>query len=599
MPRIPFISSLIHYFRVFYDYSGRKIYLLICIALFTGLSESFGISMLLPILDIDRQSAAKSAYTRVIYDFLEFSGVKVTIFSLIFLAVIAFLLKGLFSFVQKGIISYITSDVVKTLRTDFCRKYVDMNYDYYTNVNIGYLNNIITVEINRVVGALSRYIDVIVNIIFIIVYITATFIINWNMTLLVLGISLFMFLVIKPLFRISRKLSLLVSGTNAEIQSLLIQKIYSFKYLKATNSFSYFVKHIYKKIDENRQYNFKTGVINAISSSITEPVTVLFLSVLVLYNVGYKGNTLGEIMVVIIFFYKAFPYVFGLQDRWQRFLVNIGGVEVLKKAGKDLYNNKEASGSHKIKSFDDRIELNNVNFSYGKKQILFDINMSIPKNRTIGIVGESGAGKTTLFDIFTGLVKPQSGKIYIDGVDYSVLDLSSLRQLFGYVTQEPIIFNDTIINNISLWEYGRDDGVCKVKIENTVELANCTTFIREAEKGYDTVIGDRGIKLSGGQRQRIAIARELFKEPAIMMFDEATSALDTESEMLIQKSINSMLGKLTIVLVAHRLSTIRYCDYIYVLKAGRIVEEGSFDKLYLDKNSLFYKMCQKQKLSNN
>jgi subfamily B ATP-binding cassette protein MsbA len=113
------------------------------------------------------------------------------------------------------------------------------------------------------------------------------------------------------------------------------------------------------------------------------------------------------------------------------------------------------------------------------------------------------------------------------------------------------------------------------------------------------VIGDRGIKLSGGQRQRIAIARELFKEPAIMMFDEATSALDTESEMLIQKSINSMLGKLTIVLVAHRLSTIRYCDYIYVLKAGRIVEEGSFDKLYLDKNSLFYKMCQKQKLSNN
>ena len=599
MPQIPFLSSLIHYFSLFYDYSGRKIYLLICIVLFTGLSESFGISMLLPILDIDRQSAAKSAYTRTIYDFLEFSGVKVTLFSLIFLVVIAFLLKGLFSFTQKSIISYITSGVVKTLRADFCRKYVDMNYEYYTNVNIGYLNNIITVEINRATGALSRYIDVIVNIVFIIVYITATFIINWNMTLLVLGTSLFMFLAIKPLFRISRKLSLLVSGTNAEIQSLFIQKIYSFKYLKATNSFSYFINHIYKKIDENRLYNFKTGVINAISSSITEPVTVLFLSVLILYNVGYKGNTFGEIMVISIFFYKAFPYVFGLQDRWQRFIANIGGVEVLKKAGRDLDNNKESSGSYKIKNFDNRIELNNVNFSYGKKQILFDINMSIPKNRTIGIVGESGAGKTTLFDIFTGLVKPQSGKIYIDGVDYSVLDLSSLRQLFGYVTQEPIIFNDTIINNISLWEYGRDDGVCKVKIENTVELANCTTFIREAEKGYDTVIGDRGIKLSGGQRQRIAIARELFKEPAIMMFDEATSALDTESEMLIQKSINSMLGKLTIVLVAHRLSTIRYCDYIYVLKAGRIVEEGSFDKLYLDKNSLFYKMCQKQKLSNN
>jgi len=168
--------------------------------------------------------------------------------------------------------------------------------------------------------------------------------------------------------------------------------------------------------------------------------------------------------------------------------------------------------------------------------------------------------------------------------------------MIGYVTQEPVIFNDTIANNISFWECDSQEDICKRRIKDAVDLSSGERFINETEKGYDTIIGDKGVKLSGGQRQRIAIARELFKEPEIMIFDEATSALDTDSEQLIQQSINSLKGERTVVIIAHRLSTVRNCDYIYVFNEGRIVDEGSFDELYNDKDSIFSKMCQMQNL---
>jgi subfamily B ATP-binding cassette protein MsbA len=305
---------------------------------------------------------------------------------------------------------------------------------------------------------------------------------------------------------------------------------------------------------------------------------------------------MAEIFVLVIFFYKAFSCVFSFQSDWQKFNASLGGLEVMSKAGRSLSNNVEKVGTRQINAFNKAIELKSVNFSYDSKRVLFDVNLTIQKNSSIGVVGESGAGKTTLFDVITGLLTPLSGKISIDGIDYSELKFSSLRNIIGYVTQEPVIFNDTIANNISFWECDSQEDVCKKKIEDAVILANCDRFINEAEMGYETIIGDKGIKLSGGQRQRIAIARELFKEPEIMIFDEATSALDTESEQLIQRSINSLKGERTVMIIAHRLSTVRDCDVIYVLKDGRIVEEGSFDELYKDTSSRFYSMCQKQNM---
>jgi len=594
--QIPLISSLIHYFKVVYGYTGRKLYILLLLFLFGGLSESIGVSMLLPVLNIDKAVSDQDQYTKTIYCFLESLGINISLFSLIILLLIAFLFKGAFVFLQKTFASYIRFNLIKDIRIDFCNKYKGMKYSYYTNTSIGYLNNIITTEVNRGVAALNRYTVVIGSLIFILIYISFAIIINYKMTFVVLCLSLLLFTLMRGLSRSSKKMSLLLSETNAQLQSLLIQTIYNFKYLKATNSFTHIFRHLNDKIKKNYIYQFKLEVLVTIPSSIIEPVSVLFLSGLVLYYVEFMGIPITEILVLMIFFYKAFNYVFRFQSDWQKFNAGLGGLEVIRKAGRDLDKNIERSGTRIVANINSGVELKDVNYSYDSRQVLFNINMNIPKNKSIGIVGESGAGKTTLFDILTGLLTPQAGRVCFDGIDYKEVDISSLRIIIGYVTQEPVIFNDTIENNISFWKCDGKEDPCRRKIEEAARLANCTKFINETERGYETVLGDKGVKLSGGQRQRIAIAREIFKEPEIMIFDEATSSLDTESEMLIQKSINSLKGTCTVVIIAHRLSTIKNCDYIYVLNEGRVAEEGSFTQLCDNRNSSLFRMIQAQEL---
>lgn len=594
--KIPFITEFTHYFKTFHLYAGFKLYILYFVIFFAGITEGFGITMLLPILNYDESRNIDDSYTQLIYSGLESLGISLSLTSLLTILFIAFMLKGFFLFFQESLVSYILSSLIKKIRIELCSLYEAMRYEYYINTNIGQLNNLITTETERAVGGMSIFCRLIAGVLFIIVYISAAVIINWKITILVLLICIFLFAMLRGLSTAIRKLSTLVSNTNAELQSLTLQFIYNFKYLKATYGFSKIFEQITNKIEENCYYRFRSGMFSAIPASMIEPITVIFLSGLIFYQVGYKGRSMAEIMILLLFFYKAFTRIFRLQSDWQKFNLKTGGVEIVEKTQKSLLTQREATGGRSINDFNKGIELTNIDYSYNDKQVLFNINITIPKNRSIGIVGESGAGKTTLFDLLTGLLIPQTGSITIDDIDYNVLDIQSLRMLTGYVTQEAIVFNDTIANNISLWSCDLDDAKCINRIKEAAKMANCFDFIDKTEEGFRTSIGDRGVKLSGGQRQRLAIARELFKEPKIMIFDEATSALDTESEIMIQESINSMKGKCTVVIIAHRLSTVKQCDYIYVLKEGRIREQGTFFDLSSDSDSQFYRMCQAQKL---
>ena len=593
---IPFLSSFLHYYKVFYSYVGKKLYLLCFIILLAGISETIGITMLLPILNYSAEGAVQSSFVKSIYQYMEFLGIGMSLQSLLFIILLIFFLKGVLTFIQGILSSYIATNLVKKLRIEICEMYASMNYSYYTNSNIGYLNNVVTTETDRAVAAFNKYIDVIVSIIFITAYLFLAFIVDWSTTLLSLGICSCMFVALKKLIGRSRTLSILVSETNAQIQSLLIQTIQNFKYLKATDSFARLFKQLFNKIDENRKYQFKNGVISSIPLSISEPAAVFFISGLIIYQVSYKGIVITEVFILLFFFYRTFLRVFTFQKVWQDFNARIGGLEVLRKVSRDLQSNEEKYGIYPLYCFKKNIELKEVHFAYGPKQVLSDINMVIYKNSSVGIVGESGAGKTTIFDILTGLITPQSGTIWINGKNYEELDLSSLRRKIGYVMQEPVIFNDTIANNVSFWEKESRNAKTIEKIRTALELSHCMEFVDNSTNGIKTVIGDKGIKLSGGQRQRVAIARELYKNPEILIFDEATSSLDSKSEDFIRESINSMMGKQTIILIAHRLSTIKNCDHIYVLDKGKIVQQGTFNELYMNKKSHFYNMCKAQNL---
>ncbi len=248
-------------------------------------------------------------------------------------------------------------------------------------------------------------------------------------------------------------------------------------------------------------------------------------------------------------------------------------------------------GAGAIPSFNHSIEFKNVSFAYDDKVILKNINLIIEKGKTIALVGSSGAGKSSLADLVPRFHDVSGGELLIDGVNIKNYSLHSVRNLMGIVTQEPILFNDTIANNIALGV----DHVSEKDIEHAATVANALHFIKQKEDGFDSNIGDRGSKLSGGERQRLTIARAVLKNPPILILDEATSSLDTESERLVQDAINNMMQNRTSLVIAHRLSTIRHADEIIVLQKGEIVERGSHDELLIH-NGIYRKLVDMQEV---
>ncbi|MGZ3945740.1 MAG: ATP-binding cassette domain-containing protein, partial [Mucilaginibacter sp.] len=235
------------------------------------------------------------------------------------------------------------------------------------------------------------------------------------------------------------------------------------------------------------------------------------------------------------------------------------------------------------------IYFNNVSFAYEDRVVLNNINFTVPKGKTVALVGPSGGGKSTLMDLIPRFIEPQSGEICVDDKNIQSVTMHSLRALMGIVNQETILFNDSIFNNIA---FGKT-GVTQEEVEAAARIANAHEFIMEADNGYQTNIGDRGAKLSGGQRQRICIARAVLNNPPIMLLDEATSALDTESEKLVQDALNNLMKNRTSLIIAHRLSTIQNADIIVVLESGVIVQQGKHQEL-MNQGGLYKRLIDMQ-----
>jgi ATP-binding cassette subfamily B protein len=301
---------------------------------------------------------------------------------------------------------------------------------------------------------------------------------------------------------------------------------------------------------------------------------------------------LSETVAVLYSLIKSVPLI-GELSRARNSLENFyPSYEQIKRLRENAKQLKQRTGSRIFKGISNGIIFENVSFAYpGCKNAINHINAKIPKGKMIAFVGESGAGKSTLIDMLMGFHEPSTGKIKIDDIPIEDFDVNTLRNKIGYVPQEGFLFNASIRDNL-LWS---NNGASETDIIDACKLARAHEFIEGTTNGYDTIVGDRGVRLSGGEIQRIALARAILRKPELLILDEATSSLDTNSEQIIQQSIEVIAKYTTIVVVAHRLSTIKNADYIYILSNGTIVEEGNYREL-VEKGGLFAQMVQKQML---
>ena len=283
-----------------------------------------------------------------------------------------------------------------------------------------------------------------------------------------------------------------------------------------------------------------------------------------------------------------------VQLSWNGFLKYVGSIKNLEEFQNSLAKENEKLDGFNFENIDDSIDLKNISFYYSEKsKIINNLNYTIKKNTTTAIVGKSGSGKTTLVNIIAGLLEPVSGEVLIDGTGLNQYNRNSYRRKIGFISQETVVFNDTLFNNITFWDEKSQEN--KNRFLAVIQKVDLSGFLNNSELKEDTVLGDNGVMMSGGQRQRLSIARELYKQNEILILDEATSSLDSETEKLIQESIDYIKGSVTILIIAHRLSTIKSADTILVLKNGVIESSGCFAELMRNSKS-FEKMVNLQEL---
>ena len=604
-------SKFIYYASLFKKYLGKKLYFAFILSLTAGFSESFGITMLFPLFSslesssIDVASSQKIGTSLISIDkILNFVANTTNIsdprVSAILFVILAFSIKGIFNFLALSYIAILRGVFLKEIKAKLFDLYSQMNYEYYLKKDTGYFTNLLNEQTNRAVQSFNFFINVGVSLINSVVYLSLALIISWRVGFLSLLLALGLLYFFRRLNKRVRSFSIKSADLNGNLAKYIIEILQSFKYLRSTNQIDILRIQIRKLIAKLSQNQTKTGNIEALTKAIREPFIVIFMSILLLYQIIILNEPITPLLISILLFYRGLSSILISQRVWINMLEFAGSFERVESELKNnsiLIENQDKKFT--LNSFQKKIEFRNVYFKYENSNdyILNDLNLTIPKGCSVALAGLSGAGKSTIADLITLLIKPDKGSILIDEKNSFDINNKFWRSKIGYVSQESIIFNDTIKNNIDLIGSIKNKNSFEDlnKIKEAAKMAFIHEFIESLPYGYDTLVGDRGVRLSGGQRQRLFIARELFRSPSLLILDEATSSLDVESERKIQKSINFLKGSITLIIITHRLSTIKNVDNIFLIDKGKIVQEGNFEKLSSLKSDLFYKLL---KLSN-
>ncbi|MGF1529111.1 MAG: ABC transporter ATP-binding protein [Candidatus Competibacterales bacterium] len=594
------LGEFLAHLRIFQTYIGPRMYLVFALSFVAALAEGFGLIMGLPLLKtLGADMEGESGVADFLGDLLQALGFGESPVAILAIIGVVFGFKGVVSFAAGAYAGHLQAVLVGALRGRMFDAYSRMGYDYYTQRNTGHFINVINEQINGFYRCFNAFIDFSTGLIAVFSYFVLAFVVAWRFGAMALLVGMLMLGLFRYLNSHVRLLSRQSARESGQLSKLLIQCLQAFKYLAATGQVEPLRGGVMASIQRLTGYQRGHLIAAAFTRTIAEPVAALFIIAIVIFQIAVMAQPLAPIIVSIVLFHRGLILVLQIQGRWQTAMELVGSVELVHEEFATQQRRREVGGTRPLRPLTHGIELKDVHFAYGPHldPVIKGVSLVIPARTTVALVGESGAGKSTLVDLLVLLLRPQRGQLLIDGTAAEEVDLGSWRRQIGYVAQETVVFDDTLANNICLWagDIDRDPDLLR-RVEEAAQRAHIAPFIQTLPEGYHTVVGDRGVRLSGGQRQRLFIARELFKEPNLLILDEATSALDSESEDYIQQSIDALKGQMTVVIIAHRLATIRNVDRIYVLDRGRLVEQGSYHELRDAEASRFKAMVAMQRL---
>jgi ATP-binding cassette, subfamily B, bacterial MsbA len=528
--------------------------------------------------------------------FISYGPLRALFFICILIIFFVFL-SNVFRYLERMTASKLKVDVVKNIRMHIFERVSLMHIGFFNDQRKGDLISRFTNDVSEVEGAVVNGLkSVFKEPITLLVFMIILFTISVKLTLFTLVILPITGGVIAEIVRRLKKKARLSQEAMARIVNILDETFSGMRVINAFNARNFFLKKIDQETTFHKRVNLSISKKNELASPISE-----FLGVFVVAAILYYGGHLvlgGGAQELKPSVFLVFLTIYANMIQPAKSFTN--GITSLQKgtmsarrifALTDLEPAiKNKPGAIALDDFKSAIEFDNVSFAYDKDHVLENIDLKIQKGKTIALVGPSGGGKSTLADLVPRFYDPSAGVVKLDGVPLTDYDLDSLRKVMGVVTQESILFNDTIFNNIA---FGMEN-VAEEDVIQAARVANAHDFIMQTENGYQTTIGERGAKLSGGQRQRISIARAVLKNPPILILDEATSALDSESEKLVQDALNNLMQNRTSIVIAHRLSTIQHADEIIVVQDGRIVERGRHEDL-IDQSGVYRKLSQIQK----
>ena len=503
-----------------------------------------------------------------------------------------FFVKNIFLYLKNILLYMVQLNIVKDIRDKLYNHIQKLSLGYFNKEKSGTITSVIINDVEQLQGALSvAFQKLFVEPINILTFATLLFIISWKLALIAIVIIPLAGVAIITIGKSIRRKSRRTQKKIAEIMQILSENLSSIRIVKAFVNEKEEIKKFSRETTNYLFLHLKRARLDLIAAPITESFGVIIGVVLLWYGgsevILQRGLIAEDFIRFILILFSILGPIKQLSNVNIRIQAGAASAERIFNLLDTEPQIVEINNPTKLQNFKNEVVFKNVNFEYfaGDGPVLDNINFSIKKGEVVALVGPSGSGKSTIADLIPRFYDVNSGSIMFDGEDIKNASLASLRNNLGIVSQEVVLFNDTIRNNIAYAQPNKDES----EIRKAAEAANALEFIEKTQDGFDTVVGERGVKLSGGQKQRLAIARALLKNPSILILDEATSALDTESEKKVQKAIESLMKDRTALVIAHRLSTVQNADKIIVIEKGVVVENGSHSELY-EKNGLYRRL---------